>query len=125
METHEVLKMQAQLEEIRQMVNTLTAVNWLPDEEGRIQSSLARIWDLSGEVQRRLAGPGLLAGYRGDALDQVGRICELINDCQGSPDDQQLAHIGYACDLAQDKINIYRHMANQSAQVDVLLGEAA
>ena len=124
METHEAMHMQAQLEDIRRQIHNLTAVEWRPDQEERIQQSLSRIWDVTCDLHRRLAGPDLLAGYRDDALDQIGRVMELIAASEGSTDDRQLIGIGYACDLAREKIKLYQRMANQAAQVDVLTGRA-
>ena len=124
METHEAMHMQAQLEDIRRQIHNLTAVEWRPDQEERIQQSLSRIWDVTCDLHRRLAGPDLLAGYRDDALDQIGRVMELINASEGSPDDRQLIAIDYACDLAQEKIKLYQRMANQAAQMEVLTGRA-
>jgi len=123
METHEVLHMQAQLEDIRRQVNKLTAVQWLPGEEKRIQESLAKIWDTATALQQRTAQPELMVGYRADALAQIGRVFELTLEF-GTPSDQQMMVIGYACDLAQEKIKLYQHMANQAAQLSVLTGRA-
>lgn len=123
METHEVLHMQAQLEDIRRQVNKLTSVQWLPGEEEQIQESLAKIWDTATALQQRTARPELVVGYRADALAQIGRVFELAIEF-GTPTDQQLMVIGYACDLAQEKIKLYQHMANQAAQLNVLTGGA-
>jgi hypothetical protein len=85
--------------------------------------SLIQIWDTSQELQRMLCNQAVIEGFRRDAMAQSARVCELIFECDLFPDDRQFASIGYACDLAAEKIKHYQRMANFAAQLEALTGE--
>ncbi|WP_028319665.1 hypothetical protein [Desulfobulbus elongatus] len=72
-----------------------------------LEDHLYRVWDASQELQRALELPGVISGYRADAVDQVLRIIQLMDECDAAPDTRQLISIGYACELARDKIRAY------------------
>lgn len=110
------------LESLRKLVNQLRAslsTQGLPEAD----SSLIQIWDVTQELQRTLCSQAVIEGFRRDALAQAARVCELIHECDLFPDDIQFASIGYACDLAAEKIKHYQRMANFAAQLEALTGE--
>lgn len=122
-EPHERIVNLERLESLRKLVNQLRAslsTQGLPEAD----SSLIQIWDVTQELQRTLCNQGVTEGFRSDALAQAARVCELIFECDLLPDDRQFANIGYACDLAAEKIKHYQRMANFAAQLEALTGEA-
>jgi hypothetical protein len=79
-----------------------------------IDDALARIWDVACDLQRRIELPVVVAGCRQDAVDQLARLYELLAEGTVSAlDDRQLCGLGWACDLAQERIETYRRMANE------------
>jgi hypothetical protein len=77
---------------------------------GSIEEQLRQIWDNACSIQRALAMPEVIQGYRADALAQVDRVNELLYELGHNPDDDQLRGLGCACDLAQTHIRTYLHM---------------
>ena len=116
-----IVEFQQQLENIRMQVGAMKANT--PDQD--LQLILAGLWDGAVDLQRRLSRPDLIEGYRADAVAQANRVYDLVLECMGQPDEQQLASIGYASDLAASKTKLYQQMVNHAAQVAVLTGMAA
>lgn len=121
MKGEKIVEIQQQLADIRQQVASIKAQP--ADEE--LQLSLVGLWDGAVDLQRRLSRPDLIEGYRADAVAQSNRVYDLVLECMGQPDERQLASIGYASDLATEKIKLYQQMANHAAQTAVLTGMAA
>lgn len=120
MGSEKIVEIQQQLAGIqRQLVAIKTKT---PDQE--LQLTLSGLWDETVELQRQFARQGLIEGYRRDAVAQANRVCGLVLECMGQPDERQLASIGYASDLAASKIKLYQRMANHAAQTAVLTGVA-
>ena len=121
----EVLKMQQQLDEIITAANTLKrSTQWIrrPDMVV-LQSNLSHVWNVTLELQRRVAHPAMVHGLCCDALDQVARVYDLITECDGVPDGQQLKSIGFAMEVAAERIKFYQQMSQHAAQVRASHGE--
>lgn len=78
---------------------------------------MRQIWDGVQALQRTLCNQAVLEGYHIDALEQANRVWELILEWVMAPDDLQFASIGYACDLAAEKIKRYQRMVGYAQQV--------
>ena len=110
------------LESIRKLVNQIrvsVAKQGMPEAD----PAVLQIWDVTQQLQRTLCTQAVIERYRQDALAQAERVFELIRECDLFPDDIQFASIGYACDLAADKIKHYQRMVNFAAQLEALTGE--
>lgn len=83
---------------------------------------LTDLWVRARRLQQTLTARDVVSGYRRDALEQVGRVSELLYDMGLDPDDQQLAILGQACELVQEKIKRCQRLANISARVEMLVG---
>lgn len=111
------------LDDILKSVNQMRAAMATQGEHGA-DSALLQVWDVSQDLQRRLCTRSALEAMRDDALQQAMRVHELILECDLVPNDRQVASVGYACDLAADKIKKYQRMASYAAQLEVLSGAA-
>jgi len=123
MVAQEVLKMQESLAEIDKNVSAL--MNAVLASSPMVREKLVKIWDVTQGLQRRLSQPDLLTGYKNDAIDQAARVADLLFECEMNPDDDQLASIGYACDLAQTKIKTYQQVKGHAARIELVTGMAA
>lgn len=123
MTIQEIQHTMTQLETIQSDARTLraTVAEQAPDLD--IQPVLTRIWTVSMDLKRRLCTRKTVDGYRDDAMAQVARVWELAGECGLDPDDLQFVSIGYACDLAAEKIKHYQRMVNFAAQLEALTGE--
>jgi len=88
-------------------------------------ASLIQMWDTTQDLQRRLCNQAVLEAMRDDALQQAKRVYELAVECGIAPDDRKVASVGFACELAIEKIEKHQRMVNYSAQMEVLSGGAA
>lgn len=71
-------------------------------------------------LQVELTSDRIIGGYRTDAINQIVRLHELIEEAGPSPDHQSLLAIGMANELAARKINDYREMCNHAARIDTM-----
>ena len=102
MNGEKIVEIHQQLANIRQQVGTMKAKT--PDQN--LQLILAGLWDGAVDLQRGISCPDLIEGYRADAVAQANRVYDLVLECMGQPDEDQLASIGYASDLVASKIKI-------------------
>ncbi|ADW18598.1 hypothetical protein Despr_2459 [Desulfobulbus propionicus DSM 2032] len=61
-------------------------------------------------LQVELTSDKILSGFRTDAITQLLRVHELIEEAGPSPDHKALLSIGMAAELAVKKLNDYREM---------------
>lgn len=107
-----VLTMERQLVDLVTTANAMMAcARYGARVDQVVRDNLTHIWEVAQELQRRMVEPAVIAGYRTDALAQVGRVMELIVESGDAPDDMQMTSIGYACDLAKERIRTYLNMA--------------
>lgn len=92
---------------------------------GQLEVRLTDLWGKASRLQTALDTRDVISGYKTDALDQIGRLEELLMELGLDPDEKQLAGVGYACDLAQEKIKKCLHMANLAAKVEMMSPTAA
>lgn len=117
MSTPEITAMQKQLVDIEAAISALMrSTRWMSRPDVVVQANLGHIWDVAQDLQRRIAQPAVVKGMCCDALDQVARVYDLVTECEGVPNGEQLTSIGYACDLAAEKIKLYQQMARHAAQ---------
>lgn len=126
MDARDMMEMNEQLEKIRASVDALRQGDLSRSAaSGALEAQLVRIWDISADLQRHIIRPVVLDGYRQDALEQIGRVNELLYDLGNKPDDRQLIGFGLACDLVQQKVNTWQRMANFAACTEIITGLAA
>lgn len=111
------------LDDILKSVNQLR-VSLAQQGNKQADCALVQMWDVTQDLQRRLCTQTVLESMRDDALQQAARVHELVMECDLVPNDRQVASVGYACDLAADKIKKYQRMANYAARMEVLSGAA-
>lgn len=70
-------------------------------------------------LQVELTSDTIIGGYRTDAISQIQRVHELIEEAGPSPDGQALQAIGLATELAARKITDYREMCTFAEQTGV------
>ncbi|MDR2551415.1 MAG: hypothetical protein LBD10_14580 [Desulfobulbus sp.] len=58
----------------------------------------------------------VIEGRLNDALDQVRRIGQLLDECDGDPDRRQMISLGYACELARDRIGVCLDLIRTAAK---------
>ena len=122
MNSTERLSNMEKLDDILKSVNQLRVAMATQGEPGA-DGCLLQVWDVTQDLQRLLCTRNVLEAMRDDALQQAMRVHELIMECDLVPDDRQVASVGYACDLAADKIKHYQRMVNFAAQLEALTGE--
>jgi hypothetical protein len=126
MSAQEIVTMQKQLVDIEAAISALMrSTRWLRRPDTVVQVNLSHIWDVTLDLQRRIAQPAVVKGMCCDALDQVVRVYDLLTECEGVPNGDQLTSIGYACELAAEKIKLYQQMARHAAQVKAMAETAA
>ena len=115
---------QALLEVERQIGKIVTsAPSDLQDEETRLlMDRLSRMWETTMELQRALATPAVVEGYRADAVAQILRVGELINELGMRPGALQLQDVCMAAELAAAKVRQYWAMANIATTALFLTG---
>lgn len=105
------IELNGKLEEIGRQVGTLLDRAWIGGQ-GDLTPELTRVWNVTCELQRALCAPSIIEGYRADAVAQVHRVRELIEEAGPDPDHRQLLSLGLATELAVKKLNDYRKMVN-------------
>jgi len=119
METQQ-LQMLEQLTEIGMAIDGLKAnIQRVARQDQGMGDKLTRLWCITQALQRHLACPEVVQGYRDDAVAQVQRIVDLFNECGGCPDSRQLVSIGYACELGRDKISTYVNLDRMTIRKDM------
>jgi len=113
----EIIEIQKQIEEITAVMAALmVSTRFMSRCDTVVQAKLTHVWDVTQDLQRRAAHPAIVQGLCCDALDQVARVFDLITECEGVPNSQQLASIGFAGELMAEKIKIYQQMSRHAAQ---------
>lgn len=103
------IELNGKLEEIGRQVGTMLDRAWI-GAQGDLTPELTRVWNVTCELQRALCVPSIVEGYRADAVAQVQRVHELIEEAGPEPDHRQLLSLGMATELAVKKLNDYREM---------------
>lgn len=126
MDTRDVMEMNGQLEKIQAIVTTLRQGDLTRSAaSGALEAQLVRIWDIACGLQRMAVGPVVLDGYRREAMEQIGRLNELLYEQGLDPSDRWLINFGLACELVLQKIQTYQRLTNFAACSQVLTGLAA
>ena len=116
--TEEMLKMLGQLNDITESVEGLKiSVQRSRGNEDDVQEKLNCIWTVTQELERQLARPEVIAGFRADAIHQIERVHQLINETRSYEiDERQMISIAFAGELMLEKIRKYLNMARQAAR---------
>lgn len=121
---HKISAIHGQVEELGRHVASMTRQGFLGCG-GQLQKDLAGMRHMAMQLKCRLMTPEVMLGYCNDALAQVKRVAELIDESEGFPDDLQLARIGLACALAGQKIERYIQLAGEVERLHLLPGPNA
>ena len=102
----------------------LNAITMLVDEirrypyiagEGRskqgVLDCLQDIEDTAEAMRHEIAGPRIVALYLADALEQVQRVTQLMDELELPPDPRQVLSLAMGCELAVDKFSAWRQLA--------------
>lgn len=112
----ETLKMLGQLNEITESVEVLKiSVQRVSGDDQEIRENLAHIWAVTQNLERRIARPEVIAGFRTDAVHQLKRVHQLVEECGSEIDDRQFISICFSCELALEKGRKYLNMARKAA----------
>ena len=71
---------------------------------------LSEIDDQVAALRQEIAGPRIVALYLADALEQVQRVTQLMDELELPPDNRQVLALGMACELAAEKFGAWRDM---------------
>ncbi len=112
------------LQMLEQLNNTTESVEGLKisvqrscGDEAQVRETLGHIWQVTQDLERSLAQPKIINGFRADAEHQIERVHQLIGETRSyERDEQQMASIAFACELTVEKIRKYRTMARQAAR---------
>ena len=116
--TEEMLKMLGQLNDIAESVEGLKiSVQRSCGDEAEIQDKMHCIWQDTQDLERQLARPEVINGFKADAQHQIERVFQLIGETRSyEMDEQQMISIGFAGELMNEKIRKYLNMARQAAR---------
>ena len=102
----------------------LNAITMLVDEirrnphiagEGRSKQGLLDCLqdiEATAEAMRHeIAGPRIVALYRADALEQVQRVTQLMDELELPPDQRQVLSLAMGCELVVEKFLAWRQLA--------------
>ena len=102
----------------------LNAITMLVDEirrnphiagEGRSKQGLLDclqdIEDTAEAMRPEIAGPGIVPLYLADALEQVQRVTQLMDELELPPDQRQVLSLAMGCELAVEKFRAWRQLA--------------
>lgn len=85
-------------------------------QDKELQAQLVRIWETAQHLQRQLAQPAAVEGYRQDALEQIDRVQELIGEYKAGPDAGRMAMLRMSLAVAVDRIDTYQQVAGAVAE---------
>lgn len=123
--SNEITQMQQQLASIHQSITMVQhCTQWMPLTDMVMEANVARIKASILAIQTRVAHPAVMRGLCCEALNQVAHVYDLITECEGVPNQQQLTSIGFACELAADRIRRYQQMSRHAANINAV-AEAA
>ena len=102
----------------------LNAITMLVDEirrnphiagEGRSKQGLLDclqdIEDTAEAMRHEIAGPRIVVLYLADALEQVQRVTQLMDELELPPDQRQVLSLAMGCELAVEKFRAWRQLA--------------
>lgn len=72
---------------------------------------LSEIDDQVAALRHEIAGPRVVALYLADALEQVQRVTQLMDELELPPDPRQVLSLAMGCELAVDKFSAWRQLA--------------
>ena len=67
----------------------------------------------AGAIWSEVAGPRVVGLYLADALEQVQRVTQLMDELELPPDNRQVLALGMACELAAEKFGAWRDMVRR------------
>ena len=109
-------KMLGQLGEITESLEGIKlGVQRAGDDDAVIRENLTHIWQVAHDLESRLARPDVVSGYRQDAIDQMQRVRQLIEEAT-EMDDIQFLSISLACELALEKARFYKRLSQHAAR---------
>lgn len=110
------LHINRRLEDIGQKVHKLR-------DNGGAQEDLRAILRITQAMQVELTSARIMGGYRTDAINQMLRVRDLIEEAGPDPDHRQMLSIGMAAELAVKKMHDYREMLGFEARTRAAGGE--
>lgn len=72
---------------------------------------LSEIDDQVAALRQEIAGPRIVALYLADALEQVQRVTQLMDELELPPDPRQVISLAMGCELAVEKFSAWRQLA--------------
>ena len=72
---------------------------------------LSEIDDQVAALRQEIAGPRIVALYLADALEQVQRVTQLMDELELPPDPRQVISLAMGCELAVEKFRAWRQLA--------------
>ena len=116
--TEEMLKMLGQLNDITESVEGLKiSVQRSCGDEAEVKAKLTHIWQVTQDLERQMARPEVINGFKVDAIHQIERVFQLIGETKTYEiDERQMISIGFAGELMNEKIRKYLNMARQAAR---------
>lgn len=119
--TEEMLKMLGQLNDITESVEGLKiSVQRSCGDEADVQDKLQCIWQVTQDLERQLARPEVINGFRADAEHQIERVGQLIAESRYQRDERQMVSIAFSCELAVEKVRKYRAMARHALKKETM-----
>ena len=114
-------KLTVQLNTIRQLVHEIRD-NPHIEGPGRgrqgVLDCLTEIEQTAEQVWRDFVGPRVVGLSLADALEQVQRVTQLMDELELPPDHRQVLTLGMACELAADKFRRWRELTRAAEPVD-------
>ena len=116
--SEDMLQMLEQLNNITESVEGLKiSVQRSCGDEAQVRETLGHIWQVTQDLERQLARPEVINGFKADAIHQIERVHQLIAETRSYEiDDRQMISIGFAGELMNEKIRKYLNMARQAAR---------
>ena len=65
----------------------------------------------AGAIWSEVAGPRVVGLYLADALEQVQRVTQLMDELELPPDPRQVLSLAMGCELAVEKFRAWRQLA--------------
>ena len=65
----------------------------------------------AGAILSEVAGPRVVGLYLADALEQVQRVTQLMDELELPPDQRQVISLAMGCELAVEKFRAWRQLA--------------
>ena len=114
-------KLTVQLNTIRKLVHEIREKPHIEGQgRGRqgVLDCLDEIEQTAEQVWRDFVGPRVVGLSLADALEQVQRVTQLMDELELPPDHRQVLTLGMACELAADKFRRWRELTRAAEPVD-------